>query len=164
MPCFLWMKRTSSWKGEASPSSRETSLYPVCRSIQMIHTIISLIADNNIVFLRLLEYFDGIMFLTTNRSHTIDLAFQSRIDLTIPYESLPESSRAAVWRNFIKGLESAGEMNVEELASHPFNGRQIKNVVKLARMLATKRSESLHMDHLRQIIQLSLKGQTFEDN
>ncbi|KAK6860718.1 hypothetical protein PG995_004354 [Apiospora arundinis] len=35
--------------------------------------------------LRVLEYYQGILFLTTNRPETIDYAFKSRIHLSIPY-------------------------------------------------------------------------------
>src|SRR5262249_30610823 len=38
------------------------------------------------IFLRLLEYFQGILFLTTNRVDTFDEAFQSRIHLPLRYE------------------------------------------------------------------------------
>ncbi|CAH0052382.1 unnamed protein product [Clonostachys solani] len=108
------------------------------------------------IFLRLLEYYDGMMFLTTNRIKTMDPAFQSRIDLTVHYPDLSKSSRASVWRNFLQPGESTStEIDFDELASHALNGRQIKNTVKLAKMLAIRREQALHMDHLRQILQLS---------
>jgi len=40
------------------------------------------------VFLRHLEYFQGIMFLTTNRVATFDMAFQSRILFSIKFGDL----------------------------------------------------------------------------
>ena len=53
------------------------------------------------VFLRLLEYYKGIMVLTTNRMRSIDTAFESRIDITLSYSSLTEADRQRVWRNFL---------------------------------------------------------------
>jgi len=40
------------------------------------------------VFLRVLEYYSGILFLTTNRVGTLDEAFKSRIHLSLYYPSL----------------------------------------------------------------------------
>jgi len=40
------------------------------------------------IFLRLLEYFQGILFLTTNRVETFDEAFQSRIHMALRYNDL----------------------------------------------------------------------------
>lgn len=45
------------------------------------------------VFLRHLEYFQGIMFLTTNRVTTFDDAFQSRIHFSIKFGSLSQRAR-----------------------------------------------------------------------
>ncbi|KAH8586806.1 P-loop containing nucleoside triphosphate hydrolase protein, partial [Bisporella sp. PMI_857] len=36
------------------------------------------------VFLHRLEYFEGIMFMTTNQAKAIDVAFDSRVTVTIP--------------------------------------------------------------------------------
>lgn len=41
------------------------------------------------VFLRVLEYYNGLLFLTTNRVGTIDEAFKSRIHLSLYYVSSP---------------------------------------------------------------------------
>lgn len=43
------------------------------------------------VFLRVLEYYNGLLFLTTNRVGTIDEAFKSRIHLSLYYVSLTNS-------------------------------------------------------------------------
>ncbi|KAI0888962.1 P-loop containing nucleoside triphosphate hydrolase protein [Annulohypoxylon maeteangense] len=111
------------------------------------------------IFLRLLEYFKGMMFLTTNRKDSIDVAFQSRIDLTIPFSQLSKDSRLSVWKNFIGKEayfqdEAQGESRLRGLASHDMNGRQIKNVVKLAKMLATRRKQPLDDDHLSAILEM----------
>lgn len=45
------------------------------------------------IFLRQLEYFRGIIFLTSNKPRSIDDAFLSRCRLHIPYPALGESSR-----------------------------------------------------------------------
>ena len=54
------------------------------------------------VFLRLLEYYQGVMFLTTNRVASFDPAFESRIHLTINYPELSSDSRLHIWKTFVK--------------------------------------------------------------
>ena len=53
------------------------------------------------VFLRVLEYYEGILFLTTNRVNTIDDAFQSRIHISLEYPALNAESRMTVWKSFL---------------------------------------------------------------
>ena len=50
------------------------------------------------VFLRELEYYQGIMFLTTNRVNQIDDAIASRIHLPLKYKSLGLDARRGIWR------------------------------------------------------------------
>lgn len=50
------------------------------------------------VFFRLLEYYQGVTFLTTNRAADFDQAFESRIVLTLHHPDLDAASRLHVWR------------------------------------------------------------------
>lgn len=52
------------------------------------------------VFLRLLEYYQGVMCLTTNRGEEIDEAFHSRIHISLPFPALTEANREQIWRRF----------------------------------------------------------------
>jgi hypothetical protein len=97
------------------------------------------------VFLRVLEYYDGILVLTSNRVGTFDEAFRSRIQLAIHYTSLSTHQRMKIWENFFNRLEKLNEEgidfldlkdNVEKLAKHKMNGREIRNVVTIARQFA----------------------------
>lgn len=49
----------------------------------------------------MLEYYRGILFLTTNRISAFDSAFQSRIHITINYPGLSSTARAQIWRSFL---------------------------------------------------------------
>lgn len=49
----------------------------------------------------MIEYFEGVCFLTTNRRDELDDAFKSRINLTINMPDLISSHRAKIWRNLI---------------------------------------------------------------
>ncbi|KAL2170510.1 hypothetical protein VTG60DRAFT_4796 [Thermothelomyces hinnuleus] len=61
------------------------------------------------VFLRVLEYYDGILILTSNRVGTFDEAFKSRVQLALHYPPLSEEDRWKVWDNFISELEEQQE-------------------------------------------------------
>jgi SpoVK/Ycf46/Vps4 family AAA+-type ATPase len=108
------------------------------------------------VFLRGLEYVNGISLLTTNRVGVFDEAFRSRIHLALHYPPLDEEGRAKIWDNFFKALHRAeAEMdfddlgdNVKILARKELNGRQIRNVIKTARQLAAFRKQRFGMQHL----------------
>src|SRR5256885_2613862 len=52
------------------------------------------------VFLRKLEYYEGIMFLTTNRASEFDEAILSRIHLMLRYDSPDADARKKIWENF----------------------------------------------------------------
>lgn len=82
------------------------------------------------------------MFLTTNQIENIDDAFQSRIDLILPYRELTPAARLQVWTNFIAKSGGGsrfdlGAGQVEDLAlKYRLNGREIKNLVKSALLVA----------------------------
>ena len=95
------------------------------------------------VMLKMIEYFQGVLFLTTNRVETFDPAFQTRITAAIKYDKLDVASRTVVWRNLIatSGHENClkskgGDVDVEVLGAYDLNGRSIKNALRLALSLA----------------------------
>jgi len=139
------------------------------------------------IFLRLLEYHQGVLFLTTNRVDSLDQAFSSRISVAIYYPNLDKSARMEVWKNFLIELPSAvakkkAEANedtnggtprtklnkkltnkvdpvfdFESLAEYNLNGRQIRSCVRMARALANSEKTKLAQKHLVQTILLSLE-------
>jgi hypothetical protein len=107
------------------------------------------------VMLRLLEYYRGILFLTTNRVESIDPAFQSRVHCALKYNALNEECRLAIWSDILQhaGIDDAAKsgIDVSALAAHSLNGRQIKNVLQLALALCrhegpSQRLEQRHLD------------------
>ncbi|KIX92613.1 uncharacterized protein Z520_11642 [Fonsecaea multimorphosa CBS 102226] len=120
------------------------------------------------VFLRVLEYYDGILILTTNRVGTFDEAFKSRVQLAIHYPALNSEDRYEIWCNFIEALkEKKVSMLYEELrrkalvmARRRFNGRQIRNCLWTATQVAKYRNEPLGYSHIEQVMDIS---QEFED-
>ena len=55
-------------------------------------------------FIRALDYFEGILFLTTNRVGRFDKAIMSRIHIRIGFDPLDEGSRQQIWNNHFKRL------------------------------------------------------------
>lgn len=91
------------------------------------------IARNKLVsvFLRKLEYCEGIMFLTTNRVSNFDEAILSRIYLMLKYHELGVDVRCQIWKRMLdRAHTSQGEADIarkemERLATTKFNGRQV---------------------------------------
>ncbi|KAK7913869.1 hypothetical protein PG985_011572 [Apiospora marii] len=120
------------------------------------------------VFLRVLEYYEGILILTTNRVGIFDEAFKSRIQLALHYDNLGKPQRAQIWKNFFKRLQTLEgkdrsidfdtlESYVDELAEYPMNGRQIRNTITTARQLAKFKKRPLNLGHLRHVIKVAGK-------
>ncbi|KAJ7269329.1 hypothetical protein B0H12DRAFT_33079 [Mycena haematopus] len=55
------------------------------------------------VFLRLLEHYQGILFLTTNRVNTFDPAFKSRIHMALQYDNIDTQ---VLWKAQLKEIKS----------------------------------------------------------
>lgn len=103
------------------------------------------------VFLRILEYYAGTMILTTNRVQTFDSAFQSRIHISINYPDLSMESRRTIWQKFLATSapdHAITASQLQQLSRKELNGRQIKNILKIARLLAGQREERLGYHHL----------------
>ena len=100
--------------------------------------------------LRHIEYYRGILFLTTNRIKTFDLAFLSRIHAALHFGELTTSTKAQIWRAFLKrtDIEDVSDELVQNLAERNINGRQIKNACKTAAALALSRREPLKSEYL----------------
>ncbi|KAI1745271.1 hypothetical protein F4680DRAFT_465304 [Xylaria scruposa] len=109
------------------------------------------------VFLRVLEYYDGILILTSNRVGTFDDAFKSRIQLALHYKNLSKHQRTQIWGNFLSRLEEFNEDgvdfsdlkdNIEELANHKLNGREIRNVITTARQYVRWERQQPNKQHI----------------
>ncbi len=83
------------------------------------------------VFLRKLEYCDGIMFLTTNRVSNFDDTIVSRIHLMLKYPELDTNVRSQIWEYMLdractsKGGPSVTREGIGSLATTKLNGRQV---------------------------------------
>ncbi|KAJ6094527.1 hypothetical protein N7467_002040 [Penicillium canescens] len=121
------------------------------------------------IFLRLLEYFQGILFLTTNRVETFDDAFQSRIHVALRYGDLTSKAKRSIWKMFLERVRaiegvhiaSFSEEDYDMLSRHTLNGRQIKNSVRTAQALAVNESSPLSMEHIKRVLEVA---ETFDQD
>ena len=91
------------------------------------------------VFLRAMEYYQGILFLTTNRVGSFDEAFASRIHIHLYYSDLESDDRNKICDNLVEKLEmDRQDVSIESRAIDylkenenirkiGWNGRQIRN-------------------------------------
>lgn len=86
------------------------------------------------VFLRVLEYFNGLLFLTTNRVADIDEAIVSRCIAMIKYHTPRGDDRLRIWQVMSEQFELALEEDTMRQLIETFpdaSGRDIKGLVKL---------------------------------
>lgn len=86
------------------------------------------------VFLRVLEYFNGLLFLTTNRIDDIDEAIVSRCIALIKFSAPDAAARGRIWRVMSEqfGLRIDAALIDELVETFPAaSGRDIKGLAKL---------------------------------
>jgi len=103
------------------------------------------------VFLRLLEYYSGILFLTTNRDTIIDDAILSRCTAHVRYDVTKTTQESAkVWKVL---LEQYGVKSVDPVAAAEafpgISGRSIRALVRLSKMMADHKKAKVDIALLR---------------
>jgi AAA+ superfamily predicted ATPase len=128
------------------------------------------------IFLRALDYYKGILFLTTNRVGTFDDAFVSRIHLIVHYPDFSGAGRGRVWQKFFSKLSKDRPnirvddgaryyaMKSDEVKNLGWNGREIRNAFSTAVALAEDEDQRdadnkimLYEHHLRPVVKMSAK-------
>ena len=97
------------------------------------------------VFLRVLEYFNGLLFLTTNRVDDIDEAIVSRCIAMIKFYPPDAEARAKIWRVMTDqfGLNVEDSLIAELATTFPqASGRDIKGLAKLTAKFCSHKSVS----------------------
>lgn len=94
------------------------------------------------IFLRVLEYYNGVLFMTTNRAEDIDDAIESRATAKLVYTKPTPEQQELLWKVLSPGaglvLKPALIKTIVK-AHNDLNGRDIKNLSKLASLIAKKR-------------------------
>lgn len=95
------------------------------------------------VFLRVLEYFNGLLFLTTNRVDDIDEAIVSRCIALIKFNPPDAEARRKIWRVMTEQFGLAVETPLIEQLTELFpsaTGRDIKGLAKLVSKYCSHRN------------------------
>ena len=124
------------------------------------------------------------MFLTTNLLEGIDEAFRSRIHIHVCYPALSNPSRLLIWKRFLlrlrvvthsspkssnndeeetppqAGLVGPADLDLsssdlESLATWELNGREIKNVVRMAHLWCMYNGYTLNLERLETSIEMT---------
>jgi ATP-dependent Clp protease ATP-binding subunit ClpA len=141
-----------------------------------------------------MEYFQGLLFLTTNRIGQIDDSFLSRVHVVIGYTPLDEAKRKRIWNGFFRNLErdmSASSrygpkievskyakeyvLNDEEVKALKWNGREIRNAFQTAISLAgyeaaknpgwtTDKTIDVQKDHFSSVVMMSREFHSYMDS
>ena len=93
------------------------------------------------VFLRVLEYYRGVLFLTTNRGTTVDDAIISRLTARFRYKNPTPDEQMKLWSVLAaqNGISlSRGEIELIVSKNKKLSGRDIKNLLKLAYVAGMK--------------------------
>ena len=101
------------------------------------------------VLLRVLEYYRGVMFLTTNRADIVDDAVASRCIARLDYDVPPVEDQRRIWRILAdtSGLALTDEVIDAIVTKYPrLSGRDVKNILKLAAMVAAAREVPITME------------------
>jgi AAA+ superfamily predicted ATPase len=117
------------------------------------------------VFLRKLEYYKGIIVLTTNLIDCIDEAFESRISYPVRFPSLRFEDRRQIWTDFIKNMKIFPAYKdtlldeVDRWSEAEINGRQIRNIILMAENLASSDEEHprLTPSHIDKFLNVTLE-------
>ena len=126
-----------------------------------------------------MEYFRGILFLTTNRVGHIDDAFLSRVHVVLEYKNLDGEMSNRIWEAFFAKLQRDMKgkcivhsqakrfiMDGKEGSAVQWSGREIRNTLQTAVALAEYEAskEEGHSDddpvivvteHFKQVMQMS---------
>lgn len=152
-----------------NPEALETKLQTVLQTAQRWNAVLLLdeadvflesrqtgdITRNAMVgtFLRLLEYYNGVLILTTNRVADMDKAFYSRISLALSYEDFNSDTREKVITNLLTTNNVA--LNAESIAliaKMNVNGRQVKNAIRLGRFLARDENRAVTTEDIVRVL------------
>ena len=121
-------------------------------------------------FARFLDYYQGIVIITTNRVTRFDGALMPRIDLTLGLPPLDRDRRLTIWRNQIQDLFDDGTIDFsrfddlcalasDEWSMEDFNGHQIRKAVKTAKTVAEKKGKGLRRQGIETMLKMERQFQ-----
>lgn len=100
-------------------------------------------------FLRTLEYFHGLLFMTTNRMNDVDDAIASRCIATILYEIPGKENAAKIWKVLSEEFKlPLSDKLIDELTNEfpEMSGRDIKELLRLTGRFVSVKNLELTLD------------------
>jgi hypothetical protein len=125
----------------------EADVYIRCRDNDLEHNAI--VAE----FLRTLEYFNGLLFMTTNRIDDVDDAILSRCIATIQYETPTKEDAILLWKSLAAQFNAdLSDDLIEQLTTtySKASGRDIKELLKLTSKFCTAKNIPFSEDAFKQ--------------
>lgn len=105
------------------------------------------------VFLRVLEYYGGVLFMTTNRSDKVDDAIISRCLARIDYDLPTPEDQARIWKVLAKAAGIRLPDGLVEKIGRTWprlSGRDVKQLLKLSiKVMASRKQKMLDFDTVR---------------
>jgi hypothetical protein len=139
-----WLDLAQRWDAIVLLDEADTYLEKRERGGFLTNTLVA-------AFLRVLEYYPSLIFLTTNKPGWLDDAFMSRFHLCVEYPELDQDMRLKVWEKFLyEPWEMPGEVSIkvaktdqvlgyvtgDAVTKLSLNGRDIRNAFQAAATLA----------------------------
>lgn len=112
------------------------------------------------IFLKHLEYFPGVIFLTTNEETGIDEAVRSRV-IFLHYGGLNAKSRTNIWKNQLSKGDQAPAGKIfqsicAELGSkYELDGREIQTLAHLSLTICRRRRQGISKEIVQQLYDLT---------
>lgn len=139
------LRRAARW--DAILLLDEADVYIRCRDNDLQHNAI--VAE----FLRTLEYFKGLLFMTTNRIEDVDDAILSRCIATIQYEVPPKEDAMRLWKSLATQFHADLSDDLIDSLSNTYakcSGRDIKELLKLTSKYCKSKNIPFSEDTFRQ--------------
>ncbi|KAH8753656.1 P-loop containing nucleoside triphosphate hydrolase protein [Hyaloscypha sp. PMI_1271] len=124
------------------------------------------------MFLNLVEYYQGLLFVTTNREFSFDDAFENRMHAILKFPKLDFQARLNIWRNLIVNrlnpvpLDDSWSEDQEELeilAKLELNGRDIRNLIRTACAFASSYKKNLGVRHIAMVLREVCKASNLKE-
>lgn len=115
------------------------------------------------VFLRVLEYYRGVLFMTTNRGNTVDDAIISRTTACFEYESPSDKDQVKLWK--VMSEQNKVGLTDDEIAIlvcklPNLSGRDIKNLLKLSMVASAGKGCRITPDLVKFVSKFKQSGKT----
>ena len=114
-----------------------------------------------LVMLRVLEYFKGILIMTTNRVMTFDVAMLSRCHYAVNFKPLTLKQEREIWEGYVHQLTDQNSSRKSEIQrwvgqvtkkQTKLSGREIRNLFTTAQTLAqAEPNKKVTIKHLERV-------------